>query len=196
MRTHQFHTFIGALSLATLLACSGGGGPASAPGPTTATALAYVNPMTGTFKLIKDASSSGPHLVLDLVGPVLGTAMGVCLTASADSTKVTWVDVPAGGTKSMLMANGTQFNLGTGVPIQKAVANGDMLQVALAQKRPTPAVTMNGTLIKIALDLKPGAGLAPGSVIALSVDNGRSQVLDGAGGVSPIVVTVGALTAQ
>ncbi len=189
-----------ALSLAALLACGGGGGgststPVPAPAP-AAPSLAYTDPTTGTYKLVKDASSSGSHLVLDLLGPGSGTAMGVSLTLSADTAKLSWVDVPAGGTTTTLVKNGTQFNLGSGTPIQKAKVSGNVLQVTLAQKNPTPAATLSGTLLQVALDLKPGLGLASGTALALSADPIKCQVLDGTGTISPITVTVGTLTAQ
>jgi hypothetical protein len=145
---------------------------------------------------VKNASSAGSHLILDLLGPSLGTAMGASITLSADTTRVTWVDVPAGGTTTALMKNGTQFNLGAGLPIQKAKATGNVLQATVAQKNPSPAVSLNGTLLQVALDLKSGLGLTPGTVITLSADGTKCQILDGAGVISPITVTVGALTAQ
>ena len=144
---------------------------------------------------MKNASSSGSHLILDLLGPSSGTAMGAAITLSADTTKVTWVDVPAGGTTAVLMQNGTQFNLGSGLPIQKAKATGNVLQAAVAQKNP-PCRFLNGTLLQVALELKSGLGLTPGTAITLSADGTKCQVLDGTGTISPITVAVGTLTAQ
>jgi hypothetical protein len=161
------------------------------------TGLAYTDPTTGTYQLKKNATlSTASHLVLDLVGPSSGTGAGVTLTLSADTTKVTWVDVPAGGTTAVLMQNGTQFSLGTGIPIQKARATGNVLQATVAQKNPTAAVPLNGALIRVALDLKPGLGLAQGTTITLSADAVKSQVLDGTGAITPVTVSVGTLTAQ
>jgi hypothetical protein len=194
MTSNPLLSVAAALSLAALLAC-GGGGSAPAPAP-TATSLAYADPTTGAFKLVKNASSSGTHLILDLLGPSSGTAMGAAIALSADTTKVAWVDVPAGGTTASLMKNGTQFNLGSGLPIQRAIATGNGLQAAVAQKNPTPPASLNGTLLQVALDLKSGLGLTPGTAITLSADGTKCQVLDGTGTLSPISVTVGTLTAQ
>jgi hypothetical protein len=94
------------------------------------------------------------------------------------------------------MKNGTQFNLGAGLPIQKAKATGNVLQATVAQKNPSPAVPLNGTLLQVALDLKSGLGLTPGTAITLSADGTKCQILDGASIISPITVTVGTLTAQ
>jgi hypothetical protein len=183
-----------ALALAGLLACGGGGGSSAPP---TATSLAYTDPANGTYKLVKNASSSGSHLVLDLMGPNTGTAVGVSITLNADSGKVAWVDVPAGGSTSVLIQNGTQFTLGSGTPIQKAKVTGATLQATVAQKAPTAPASLNGSLLRVALDLKSGIGLAKGSTITLSADTTKCQVLDGTGTiVSPITVSVGTLTAQ
>jgi len=185
-----------ALALAGLLACGGGGGGSTPPPVTTATALAYTDPTTGTYKLVKNASSSGSHLVLDLVGPTTGTASGVSVTFTADATKTTWVDVPAGGTTAVLMQNGTQFNLGTGTPIQKAKATAGVLQATVAQKGLASPASLNGALLRVALDLKAGLGLAQGTAITLTADGAKCQILDGAGTISTITVSVGTLTAQ
>lgn len=189
-----------ALALATLIACGGGGGGSSAPAPTppaTATGLAYTDPTSGTYKLVKNASSSGSHLVLDLVGPSAGTAMGIAITLSADATKATWVDVPAGGTTAVLMQNGTQFTLGSGTPIQKAKATSGVLQATVAQKAPTAPASLNGPLLRVALDLKSGLGLPQGTVITLSADAAKCQVLtDTASNPTTIIVSVGTLMAQ
>jgi len=159
--------------------------------------LAYTDPTTGTYQLKKNTTlSTTSHLVLDLMGPSSGTAAGVALTLSADTTRVTWVDVPAGGTTAVLMQNGTQFSLGTGIPIQKAKATGNVLQATVAQKNPAAAVSLNGALIRVAMDLKPGLGLPQGTAITLSADALKCQVLDGAGAISTVTVTVGTLTVQ
>jgi hypothetical protein len=187
----------GSLLLAGLLACGGGGG-GSTPAPTpTATGLAYTDPASGTYLLKKDTTlSSGSHLVLDLVGPATGTASGVTLTLNADTTRVTWVDVPAGGSTTTLVQNGTQFTLGTGTPILKGKASGTALQATVAQKAPTAAASQNGVLLRVALDLKANLALPQGTAITLTADGTKSQVLDGTGAISAITVSVGTLTAQ
>ena len=184
------------LLLSGLLACGSGGGGSTPPVTPAATGLAYTDPATGTYKLVKNASSTGAHLVFDLLGPAAGTASGVSITLSADPARVTWVDVPAGGTTAVLMQNGTQFSLGSGTPIQKAKATAGVLQVTVAQKAPTAAASLNGPLLRVALDFKAGTGLTQGSVITLSADAAKCQVLDGTGAITPIAVAVGTLTAQ
>jgi hypothetical protein len=185
------------MALLGFMACGGGGGGSTPPpAPATATSLAYTDPATGTYKLVKNAASSGSHLVLDLMGPGSGTAAGITITLGTDATRVTWVDVPAGGTTAVLMQNGTQFNLGGGTPIQKAKATTGVLQATVAQKAPTAAASLNGALLRVALDLKAGLGLAQGTAITLSADAAKCQVLDGTGTITPVTVSVGTLTAQ
>jgi Kef-type K+ transport system membrane component KefB len=94
------------------------------------------------------------------------------------------------------MQNGSQFVLGTGTPIQKAKATGNVLQVTVAQKAPTAAASLNGVLLRVALDLKAGQNLAQGTLLTLSSDAVKCQVLDGTGTISSIPVSVGTLSAQ
>jgi hypothetical protein len=191
---NKFLSWSGSLALVGLMACGGGG---SNPPPTpAATSLAYSDPAAGTYKLMKNASSSGVHMIFDLVGPSTGTASGISITLSADTTKATWVDVPAGGTTALLMQNGTQFSLGTGTPIQKAKATGNVLQATVAQKGLAAPASLNGPLLRVALDLKTGQGIIQGTAIPLSADAAKCQVLDGTGTITPITVSVGTLTAQ
>lgn len=188
------------LPLAGLLACGGGGGGGTSA-PATATSLSYTDPTTsGTYLLKRDPASSGSHLVLDLWGPATSTASGVTLTLNADTTKVTWTNVAATDPANTLVENGTQFNLGTGTPILLARTYGSTeLMATVAQKglAVTPA-SLNGVLLKVALDLKPNLGLPSGTTLSLSADGTKSLVLDGTKGtpISPITVTVGTLTAQ
>ena len=181
------------LALPTFLACGGGGGSTPPPPPATATSLVYTDPTGGSYKLVKNTASSGSHLVLDLVGPSTGTAMGISVTFTGDA-KTTWVDIPAGGTTAVLMQNGL-FTLGSGTPIQKAKATGNILQATVAQKAPTAEVSLNGVLLRVALDLKASQGLPQGTALTLTADNAKSQVLAG-GVLTPITISVGTLKAQ
>lgn len=188
------------LAVAGLMACGGGGG-GSSPAPTpTATGLTYTDPTSGIYLLKKDAASSGSHLVLDLVGPATGTASGITLTLNADTTKVAWANVASTDPANTLVQNGAQFSLGTGTPLLLARASGTTLMATVAQKglAVSPA-SLNGVLLKVALDLKPNLGLAQGTTIQLSADGTKSLVLDGTKGsapIGPITVSVGTLTAQ
>jgi len=167
------------------------------PAPVLATGLAYTDPTSGTYLLKKNTTlSTATHLVLDLIGPATGTGAGISVSFAADSSKVTWVDVPAGGTTATLVQNGTQFALGTGTPILKAKANGDAFQATVAQKAPTTAASLNGVLLHVALDFKSGLSLTQGTPITLSADPNKCQLLDGSGTIAPVTVAVGTLKAQ
>jgi hypothetical protein len=158
-----------------------------------ATALAYTDPTTGTYQLKKNTTlSTATHLVLDLVGPAT-TGCGVSATFSADTTKVTWVNVSGADPVNTFVANGTAFALGAAPQILKGKVAGNVLQAAVAQKGTGSPVALNAPLVRIALDLK--AGLPTGTV-TFSADATKCQVLDGAGTLSTITVTVGTLATQ
>lgn len=160
----------------------------------SAATLAYTDPTTGTYLLKKNTTlSSGTHLVLELVGPAGTTGTGVSVAFSTDTTKVTWTNVAPGDAPSTFVANGTALTLGVAPQILKAKVAGNSLQATVAQKGTGSPVSLNAPLLRVALDLKPSQTPGP---ITLSADSAKCQVLDGAGTISGITVTVGTLTAQ
>jgi len=182
------------LALPAFLACGGGGGGSTPPSTPTASTLAYTDPTTGTYLLKKNAAlSTSTHLVLDLVGPAATTGTGVSATFSADTTKVTWVNVAPGDAPNTFVQNGTAFSLGAAPQILKGKVTGNVLQVTAAQKGTGSAVALNVPLLRVALDLK--ASQAQGAV-TLSADAAKCQVIDGSGSIGAISVSVGTLTAQ
>jgi hypothetical protein len=193
---NKFLSAVSFLALAALLACGGGGGgtPPPPPPPATATSLAYTDPATGTYLLKKNtALSTATHLVLDLTGPAATTGTGVTATFSADTTKVTWVNVASTDAANTFVQNGAAFNLGTGVQILKGKVTGDVLQAAAAQKGTASPVSLNAPLLRVALDLKASQ---PTGAVTFSADSTKCQVLGGTGAITPITVSVGTLTAQ
>ena len=159
-----------------------------------ATSLAYTDPTTGTYQLKKNvALTTATHLVLDLVGPAAATGSGVTATFSADTAKVTWVNVASGDPANTFVQNGTAFTLGTAPKILKGKVTSATLQVVAAQKGTAGTVALNAPLLRIALDLKPAQATG---AITFSADASKCQVLDGTGVIAPITVTVGTLTAQ
>jgi hypothetical protein len=161
---------------------------------TLATTLAYTDPTSGTYILKKNVALSTPsHLVLDLIGPAATTGNGVAAAFTADANKVTWANVGASDPTSTFVQNGTAFSLGTAPQILKGKVTGSSLQVAAAQKGVSSPAALNAPLLRIALDLKAAQ---PAGTVALSADATKCQVLDSAGIITPIVVSVGTLTAQ
>ncbi|MDP1831210.1 MAG: hypothetical protein Q8K67_04050 [Geothrix sp.] len=192
---NKFLSASAALALAALVACGGGGStPPPPPPPPTATTLAYTDPTTGTYLLKKNAAlSTATHLVLDLVGPAATTGSGVSATFSADTLKVTWVNVASTDAANTFVQNGTAFNLGTAPQALKAKVAANVLQATAAQKGIGSPVALNAPLLRVALDLKASQPLG---AITFSADSTKSQIIDGTGAISAITVTVGALNAQ
>jgi hypothetical protein len=179
----------------TVTVTNSAGSITSAPAVLTvqslATALAYTDPTTGAYLLKKNTTLSTPtHLVLDLVGPA-GTGTGVSATFSADTTKVTWVNVATSDAANTFVQNGTAFNLGAAPQILKGKVTGNALQVTAAQKGTASPVSLNAPLLRIALDLKASQ---PTGAITFTADAAKCQVLDGTGAISTITVSVGTLT--
>ena len=188
-KLHYTTAALASLGLLTLLACSGGGGSSPAPTPTSTT-LQYTDPASGTYTLVKDASSSAGHLVLNLKGPG-GSLSGVGFVLDVDSTKVTWANV-AGSAK---VAN-TAFT----TPVVASKVAGDELQGGIFQKGVgIPAITADAdtVLATVALDLK--AGVPVNSTVTFAAVNTKCVILEGPGGgtpTTPITVTVGSLVTQ
>lgn len=186
------------LALAGLMACSGGGNnnPPVTPPPakTIADRLDYVNPASGTYTLVRDASSTSTHLVLNLMGPAGAQGTGVGFYLSADSGKVTW-SKPS-GSDSILAHNGI-FDLGASPQLAIAKATGDQIQVGFYQKGTTkPAVTFTAStvLASVAVDLKPN--VVPLGAVAFSAIANKAVLTNGSAAPAPIVISVGTLTAN
>lgn len=159
----------------------------------TVTGLAYADPTSGTYQLKKNATlSTATHLVLELVGPAT-TGTGVAVSFSADTTKVSWVNVAAADPAGTYVQNGTTFTLGAAPQILKGKVVGNVLQAAVAQKGTASPKALNTPLLRIALDLK---GAQASGAVTFTADNTKCQVLDGTGTISPITVTMGALSVQ
>jgi hypothetical protein len=183
-------SLLAAIGLGALLACGGGG--TSAPPKTIADTLAYTNPASGTYTLVKNATkSTAGHLVLDLVGPA-GSVSGVGFYLTADSTKVAWTPVEAGDAEKVKSASFASS-------IVTSKVSGDMRQASVYQKGTTAAVTATSStvLASVALDLK--SGLAVNTSVTLTAPSGKALILNAPGGsqaTTPIVISVGTLTAN
>lgn len=180
-------------ALGSLLGC-GGGDSKPTPAPPQAASLAYTNPTSGSYQLLKNTTlSSGTKLVLDLVGPSSGTGSGVSITLTAGS-QVSWVNVDAGNPAGTYLANGTAFSLGVSPQIMKAQVTGNTLVATLAEKGHGTPKALNVPLLRVAMNLRPDIGTAPGTAINLTP--GECKLLDGVGTLQPITLTAGTLLAQ
>lgn len=177
------------LALLTLLACGGGGGGSTPPPPPPAPKLAYTDPTTGTYRLVRNgALSRDGHLVLNLVGPTGVQGRGLAFTLTADAAKVAWAKPET--TDAELVAPAT-FDLGAAPRLFKVKAAGATLQASFAQQGPAvSAKALDATLARVALDLNPGAKGA------VSLTATQAQLLPGAGSPQDIVVTIGSLQIQ
>ncbi len=181
------------LALPTLLllltACGGGGGGSSPQGPTHATALAYTDPSGSGWRLVRDASSTPSHLVLNLVGPTGGANFGVAFTATSDAAKAPWAKVGPGDAE---FAKNLTYTLGSGSTFFRTQVQAQDLVAGIFQKgvggTPTPT---GAPVLQVALSL--GTGVPQGAEIPLAVSG--SQELTGSG-MAPITIAVGTLKAQ
>lgn len=160
----------------------------------TATALSYTDPTSGTYQLKKNAGlSTSTHLVLDLVGTAAApSGAGVTATFTADAAKVGWANVATSDAAGTYVQNAA-FTLGAAPQLLKGSLSGGTLQVTAAQKGYGSPVSLNATLLRVALDLK--SAQTPGAV-TLSADGTKCQILDASGNLVAITVSVGTLTAQ
>jgi hypothetical protein len=178
----------GSLALLSLLAACGGGGGGSTSTP-TATSLSYTDPSSGGYRLVRDASSTATHLVLDLVGPDSTSLSGIGFHLTVDPAKATWGTVGSGWVSTSVFTN----------PVVKAQVQGGALQAGVYQLGSTSPVTATSSaaLGTVALDLNSAAKPPAGSAVALTA--GKALILEppgSSGATTAITITVGSLVAH
>lgn len=181
------------IALATIGACSGGSSNPPNNPPATATRLDYTDPTSGTYRLVKGATSTPAHLVLDLMGPAGTLATGVGFILSADSSKVAWSNPASTDT---ILAHNSLFDLGTAPQLAVAKSSGNQLQVGFYQKGTTkPVVTLTAAsiLASVAVDLKPNVPLG---AVTFSAISGKAVLINGTATPAAIVISSGTLTAN
>lgn len=188
---NRFQYASGTLLLAALVACGGGGGGSSdnsAPAPKAAS-LVYTDPTSTGWRLVKDASSTSTHLVLNLVGPAGGSGHGVAFTFAVDPTKATWSKVTVGDAEYV---KNVAYTLGSGSQfIKSKVASGSLSAGVFQKGVGGTAAPYTGPLVRVALDLVPGQ--AVNTSIPITVTGTQELTASGMG---TITVAVGTLTAQ
>ncbi len=183
----------GALVVLTACGGGGGGGTSSQPSqPTKAVGLAYTDPASGDFRLVRDASSTSTKLILRLVGPAASMGRGVAFTftvdpALADLVKVTDADAE-------YVQNGDAFVLGDAPCFLKGIKQNGTLHVTVSQKGQGSARPLDATLLRVAVQFKAAAGLNAGAAIPITVTEG--QYLPALEGPVAMTVATGSLKAQ
>ena len=157
--------------------------------------LCYQDPPSSNFdfKFVRNEElSTQTHLVLDLITTTRrDAAAGLAFTLSLGATDaVSWGKV--GPTDSMMVQNGTVFNLGTSPIGLKATLENAQLKAVVAQKGLSSAPVLNtGVLARVALDKNPGA--QPQTITPSAI---KFQILTNTGGIinlNPAVVVFGEL---
>lgn len=172
-----------------VLACGGGGGGSSAPPPPPPPKWTYTDPAGSSYRLLRNASlSTDSYLVLNVVGPTGVQGRGVSFSLTVDNAKATWVKPES--SDADLVAPAT-FDLGSAPQILKVKLVGNELQVAFGQKGSgVSAKPLDGTLARVALEIKPGAN---GSV---SLTASKAQVLPASGAPQDITLALGTVAIQ
>jgi hypothetical protein len=184
-------------ALVFLEACGGGGGGATpqtppAPPVTKATGLAYTDPTTGDFRLVKDAASTNSKIILRLVGPAASTGRGVAFTLAVDPTLAVLVKVV--DSDAEYIQNGDAFVLGEAPRFLKGIKQGGMLRATAAQKGLGSVRALDATLVRLALQFNATSGVNAGMAIPITMT--EAQYLPASGEPLPITITAGTLQAQ
>jgi hypothetical protein len=196
----RFHaqTLVALALLGTLLACGGAYTPP--PGQTTtttphtaATALAYTDPVSTGWRLVKDTASTPTRLVLKLIGPNGAMARGVGFNLASDGS-LPFHQFNPGTAQCYLQDTGVFYlkrDPATSVfgpdgryswmhepviAVGGVKNGGKLLTVGIYQKDravPAQAVDASGGVVRIGLDLPTTNIPAAGSLIPLTVVRAR-----------------------
>ncbi|HJV89474.1 MAG TPA: hypothetical protein VJ623_04140 [Holophagaceae bacterium] len=196
------------LLVGLLVACGGGasapssGGPVSAPAGVPATGLAYADPVSTGWRLVKDPNSTPTRLLLNLVGPAGLKSRGIGFNLQAPAAvKFGTFDVPVPDTDKTthhpIKDLGVYYLLNTtpqlgwfpytpGVrhPLEPTLLGGglkkgNVLTVGIFQKdRREPAKDSGAPLCQIALEFNPAAQAAAGDVLPLVIPKAQYMAED------------------
>jgi len=142
----------------------------------TARGIDYTPPAGGAWKLLRNPASTTTRLVLDLVGPAGVNTRGVGFNLKAPAglkfaAFENGLPINDTGVYQLHAASGDQ---GDPIAITGGVKPGNMLTVGIFQKdRAQGAKDSGAALCQIALVFDPGANLAPGTVLPLTVTKAK-----------------------
>jgi hypothetical protein len=149
-------------------ACSGAECTAARP----ASALEYVDPPAGGWRLVRDPASTPRRLVLALVGPA-GTrtrGVGLNLQGPAGVRFATFADGALVESTGVLELRSVDDDPAEPVALAGGVKPGNLLSVGAYQKdRRRGAKDAGAPLLRVALELDPAAPVARERTLALSV---------------------------
>lgn len=175
---------LSSLLLGLAMACGGGSGGSTAAPAAPAKSLAYTDPSSTGWRLVKDATSTPTRLVLNLVGPagLMTRGAGFNLVAPAGIRFGTFPSadpVPDIGVTDFPIRDTGVYELkntdNTGDPLEPVllaggVKAGNLLTVGIFQKdRRATAKDSGVPLCQIALELDPTAHLSVGASLPLTV---------------------------
>jgi hypothetical protein len=166
------HAFLPLLSAAAALLLACGGSSQVGPPPTVTPALAYTNPVSGRFRLVRNPASTDRHLVLDVTGPASVSGHGVALVLGLAGQGASWGKAGDAG-----LVHNLAFDLSSGTPVQVGLAVSTALQAAVFQKPGlATAVPFGQGLFQVAVDL---AEDAPAGTVAVTLVKGQALAADG-----------------
>lgn len=161
--------------------------PPPAPAPVAATGFSYTDPESTGWRLVKDDSSTSTRLVLNLVGPagLMTRGAGFNLQAPASVRFAKFTETGSRVTDDLPVKDGGVYELKNTAPVSTphplqpvllagGVKAGNVLTVGIFQKdRRASAKDSGATLLQIALEFDPAAGLHVGDVLALAITKSR-----------------------
>jgi len=179
MRTRSLSLLLSGLVLTLSLACGGGSSsPSTAAPAAAATGLAYTDPTSTGWRLVKDASSTSTRLVLNLVGPSGLKTRGVGFNLQAPST------VKFGAFANGLAINDTgvyqllsmaQADPNEPVALVGGVKSGNLLTAGIFQKDRAQVAQDSGVaLCQIAIGFDATKGLSVGDKLPLQVTKAKA----------------------
>jgi len=172
MRLRTLSLACAGLLLPLALACSGSSSSSEAAAPSPAKSLAYGDPSSTGWRLVKDASSTRTRIVLDLVGPAGLKTRGVGFNLQAAAkvkfgTFANGLPIADTGVYQLLSA---AADPNEPIALAGGVKAGNLLSVGIYQKdRAQPAQDSGSPLCQIAIELDPARGLVSGDKLALQV---------------------------